>query len=88
MTATQINNIIQSLQENYMSEIPTPSSVVVYKDSVKPLESLGAGDDVSGWYQSTVKINTDYVSSKNHKIHVKFKLNKQRVQTDSIAPLF
>jgi hypothetical protein len=80
MTSIQIRNIIQSLQGMYLRDTPPPDNVIVYPDSVKPVE------DEEGFYQATAKITINYVGEKSHKVNLKFRTNKNgRVSQETIS---
>ena len=69
-----INAVTESLKRHFDSEFPPAEKVIVYTESIKPVESTGDAP-VDGWYQAVAKLFTNYGKRQSHKAHVKFRVN-------------
>jgi len=65
-----VGNIIYSVKQYYLSFEPAPDDVVVYSDSVLPVQ--GEKDT----YEATVKIVIDWCGVKTNKVHIQFRVNQ------------
>lgn len=80
MTSFQISSIIKSIRLFVMhADTPPPSEVVVYSDSVMPVE------DEPGFYEAQLKIGIDYLGMKHHKVHIKFKVRNFNILPDTMV---